>query len=216
MRSWYNFYICSMWKSYFLWILLLVLFSCKNEKKITPVFIENDTPEYDSIVYDGFRGFIKIEVDTTGAGTIDPLEFENIKTLLREIDPAGDYVRTIQITPNYIRSDFSGDGVADYAVLTQNVKNHHTFLIVFNSEGDHHILGGGESMETGNLSLDWLKGISEFNDRETSKTVIDEITGDILGVEKVLLERNAIALKTEDFATVGLIYWDGNKYIYIH
>lgn len=180
---------------------LLFLFSCNNGREVKSELVEAGTPKYDSVVFGDFRNYLKETGDSTALSMMDSLK---------------DYHPVSGISPNYLTSDFSGDGQKDYAVFTQNSKDNQYYFIFIHSEGEHYRIGGGDGMMDGDLTLEWVTGIEVFKDRETNQSIIDEETGDILGTATINLARDAVALKYGDSGTVGLLYWDGTNYTYIH
>ncbi|WP_461305154.1 hypothetical protein [Aureisphaera sp.] len=171
----------------------------------------------DSIVYDKALSSESIVATSVLSTQInDTLEWEDLKIRMRKIYPNVNYLPSKQISPNYVFSDFTGDGLKDYAVFTRNVMDKKGYLLVLNYDGSHYKFGGGDTMDIDNFDLSWLNGISVFQKGETRETLIDKETGDILGDRKVLLHNTAISLENNDYGTVGLIYWNGKKYVYIH
>jgi len=184
-----------------LFCLLFMTISCKDGREVKTQLEEAGTPEYDSANFGNFRKYLKETGDSTALSMIDSLK---------------DHVPVSEINPNYLASDFSGDGQKDYAVFAQNSKDNQYYIIFFHSEGEHYRIGGGDGMKDGDLTLEWVTGIDVFSERETNQSIIDEETGDIVGTATVNLARDAVALKYGESGTVGLLYWDGTNYTYIH
>ena len=123
-------------------------------------------------------------------------------------------------SPRYLKYDFNGDGKFDiaYLIRLKEIKDEDSSgvrIIINHSSTDYHIVGNGMKLEENDFAIDWMHDWGIFKERNTYKTVVDSITNDILDDEMIALERDAIALYHDDYRT-GLIYWNGEKYIYIH
>ena len=187
-----NFYICFMLKYISLLCFLLLLISCKGGRDNAPALAKEDVSELNS--------------ETA----------PNLNSLIQSVDSLKSYVPISEINPNYIMADLSGDGVLDYAVLTKSETDSKVYIIIFHSEEELLRIGGGDGMEDGNLTLEWVTGIEVFTDRDTFQSIFDKETGDILGTANITLKRDAIGLKYGDSGTIGILYWDGTNYTYIH
>ncbi|MEM7186241.1 MAG: hypothetical protein AAF466_06250 [Bacteroidota bacterium] len=204
-----------MLKNVLLFSLLFTLFSCKERQGWHTELTDENSPEYDSI-YGELKEFLNEEGDSLSLALIDSLQGNKIRSKLKQFEALSDYLPSSKFGPNHLLSDFSGDGRIDHAVFTRSAKDGKHYLVLFHAEDEYYVIGGGDGMEDGNLTLDWVTGIEVFVDRETFRTIIDEETGDILDAVSIALNHNAIALRYGDSGIVGILYWDGTNYTYIH
>lgn len=134
--------------------------------------------------------------------------FEKSKTF-------ANYDLSDKINPFYLRGDFDGDGIPDYAVLVRNKKTGHIGIAVVRSKAAKvEVLGaGGIGIRNGSGSdsyvmddYDWMdawqvarKQRLEPDDREGGDLHLRQMIGEALMVEK-----------TESAS--GFIYFDGQHY----
>jgi hypothetical protein len=124
--------------------------------------------------------------------------------------------------PAFLAADFNGDGADDVAVLVvaKNSKKKGPLIINQNLKAFYVIAASSKFGKSGFDEfddLDWLDGWELFTDKTAYETKFDN--GDIVGSTPRKLKYTAISMwKSEDGAPVygGLIYWDGQKYDWIH
>ncbi len=180
----------------YVWVILIALLSiscaaANTDRKRKPVKPNNSTEQ--------------LEVD-------EPLPNWAYKTFSRF---KKDYKRSDQFTPSYLTDDFSGDGNEDIAIFIANRSSDQKgILYIFRKGRRAFLLGAGQASEELSEDLNWTDTWSVFKDRKTYETTFLE-NGDIDGSKEIFLERSAIELR-EDEGSGGLIYFNGEKFIWIH
>ena len=138
------------------------------------------------------------------------VQWENIPPKLREAfaaKPFGDlYDVSDRINPLYLRGDFDGDGIADYAILIVEIKTKKLGIAVWlSSRRQVVILGAGVPAQYGaerddNLNFDrWrVTGTNSF-DKSRSIEVPPGFHGDAIFVEK-------------SESASGIFYWKSGRF----
>lgn len=120
------------------------------------------------------------------------------------------------IKPAYLTEDFNGDKKQDCAALIIEKKTKKKgIILIHNSTDEFFVFGAGKSFGSGSDNFDWLKMWTIYTKPTAYETQFDEETGDILDAKIVKLKRYAIDVEDMEIAG-GIIYWDDNKYIWIH
>ena len=120
-----------------------------------------------------------------------------------------------QLEPSFLEADFSGDGVTDIAIFIEKIEDHKKGVLIFFGERDLYFLaGGGNTFGSGGNNYDWADSWTVFNEKDTYEMTFEE-NGDIAGEREVSIERPAISIR-EFEGSGGLIYYNGNKFIWIH
>lgn len=122
---------------------------------------------------------------------------ENIKSIYS--------IRT-DLNPFYLRGDFDGDKIQDYALgIVQRKTNKKGILIYHSGTKKHFIIGAGQSLNVKHPGDDfhWMDAWKVYMDKEVEIGVGES--------EKIHLKGEAIlAIKLE--AASGLIYWTGREF----
>jgi hypothetical protein len=114
-----------------------------------------------------------------------------VREALQQLKPDSVYVCSFHVNPFYLRGDFDGDSIADYAVLIKNTINGKIGLAVVSGQSNRvEVLGAGT------LGKVYPKGKVEHGATELPPPTLK---ADALMVEK--LE-----------SASGIIYWTGEKY----
>ncbi|PJJ48060.1 FG-GAP repeat protein [Hymenobacter chitinivorans] len=127
------------------------------------------------------------------------------------------YSRTTYVQPGFLVADFNGDGKQDVAVLVVKKQNHSRGIVILHQGTPQpYVLGTGS-----NLSKDMLQGDFEWATywhlyrKPTTFEVTFDKSGDIAGDRTVRLRHPTIELGQEESGG-GMIYWNGQKYIWLH
>ena len=119
------------------------------------------------------------------------------------------------VDPLFLEADFTGDGNEDLAIPIERKDNGKKgILILCKSENTHFLAGGGNTFGPGGNDFKWLDIWSVNNDEITYGTTFYS-NGDIKGTEEVRLGHAAISVREEE-GSGGLIYYDGEKFVWIH
>ncbi|NMC43808.1 MAG: hypothetical protein GYA46_07805 [candidate division Zixibacteria bacterium] len=127
-----------------------------------------------------------------------------VRVALQQLKPDSAYVCSFHVNPFYLRGDFDGDSIADYAVLIKNTINGKIGLAVVSGQSNRvEVLGAGTLGKAGGDDFHWMdawyvypRGKVEHGATELPPP---ELKADALMVEK--LE-----------SASGIIYWTGEKY----
>ena len=130
------------------------------------------------------------------------------------------YTVTSFLKPNYLQTDFNGDGSPDIAVLiTEKQTKKKGILLIHGKTNEHFVFGAGITFGDGDDNFTWADKWSIYNKKIAYETQFDPKSGDILGGKKVKLLRPGLLVEDyEDGAALAgvIIYWNGKKYIGIH
>lgn len=129
-----------------------------------------------------------------------------------QLNSAQDFQQSSFLTPSFLQSDFNGDGKTDIAIP---VVNDEKFGIAFFLKDDSvFVAGAGNSFGPGGDNFSWADEWEVFEKEKTYQITFKE-NGDIDGEEEVLLENPAISIRQSE-GSGGLIYFNGEKFIWIH
>jgi len=121
--------------------------------------------------------------------------------------------------PSYLEADFNKDGVIDVAVLVvEKSTKKRGILIMHGGKNQYFILGAGIKFGNGGNDFKWLKGWSLYVKNTAYETTFNK-DGDMTGSKKISLGKPALYVHDlEDGLPTsgGIIYWTGQKYIWIH
>ncbi|WP_207492913.1 hypothetical protein [Aridibaculum aurantiacum] len=124
------------------------------------------------------------------------------------------------IKPDFLSADFNGDNKEDVAVLVVHKSTSRKgILIIHNSTAEHFVMGAGKDFGNGGKDFSWLDKWALYKKKSADETIFDKVTGDIKGSRTIKLLRPGILIEDyEDGAAIagGIIYWNGNKYKWIH
>jgi len=119
------------------------------------------------------------------------------------------------IKPLYWQLDLNGDGKEDCAIqVLDKAKKRRGILVLHQGKGQHFVMGAGQEFGSGGKNFAWLHSWNPYRKTTATQTVFAP-SGDIVGGKKVTLRRPGIEVKDEE-GTGGIIYWDGQKYNWIH
>jgi hypothetical protein len=123
------------------------------------------------------------------------------------------------LKPDFIQSDFDGDGTLDViACVTEKTTKKKGLLLIHGKTNDHFVFGAGTNFGNGSDNFDWADKWALYTKKTASETVFNKASGDIIGSKEVKLTRPAIIIRHyEDGAAIsgGIIYWNSKKYIWI-
>ena len=129
-----------------------------------------------------------------------------------QLNSAQDFQQSDFLTPNFLEIDFNGDGKTDTAI---SIVNEDKFGIAFLLKDDSvFVVGAGNSFGSGGDNFSWADEWEVFEKEKTYQITFKE-NGDIDGEEEVLLENPAISIRQSE-GSGGLIYFNGEKFIWIH
>ena len=124
------------------------------------------------------------------------------------------------LKPACLRSDFNGDSIQDMAVFVIEKKSKKKgILLIHGKTNEHFIFGAGTEFGNGSDDFNWADKWKLYKKKTANETKFDKESGDTIGGRKVKLKRPAILIENfEDGALTagGLIYWNGEKYVWIH
>ena len=124
------------------------------------------------------------------------------------------------LKPLYLQADFNGDATQDIAVLvSEKATKRKGILLIHRGTNDHFLLGAGASFSNGDKDFKWADKWQLYTKKTAFETQFDKKSGDIIGGKEVKLARPGILIEDyeDGFALAGgIIYWNGNKYIWIH
>ncbi|MFN0158039.1 MAG: hypothetical protein ACKVRP_08225 [Bacteroidota bacterium] len=113
------------------------------------------------------------------------------------------YVFTFHVNPFYLRGDFNGDRVSDYAALINRKSDGKIGIALVHGSGRIVVCGAGKHIGNGGDDFKWLDAWHVYPKGQTQQGVPElpppTLKGDALAVQKL-------------GAASGLIYWTGKKY----
>lgn len=125
------------------------------------------------------------------------------------------WIRSFQLFPSLLESDFNGDGKEDIAIFVSNNSNKKRGVMFLFGDSDMMLVAGaGKYMGSGNNDFKWADYWKVFDQRVTHETTFLE-NGDIEGDREVILEHDAISIR-ENEGSGRLIYFNGEELISIH
>jgi hypothetical protein len=117
--------------------------------------------------------------------------------------------------PIFYEADFDGDGKSDIAIAVKNKLRNDISGIVFYLKSDTYFLAGaGNGFGNAGGDFSWVNEWKIFDTQKTYQITFKE-NGDIDGEEEVLLENPAISIRQSE-GSGGLIYFNGEKFIWVH
>ncbi len=126
------------------------------------------------------------------------------------------FVRTGPLFPNYLESDFSGDGIIDIAIyVKKRANNKFAILIILGGEEEKtYLIGAGNPFDVTGDEQSWPYQWEVFNHSQSYESKFNT-KDNAYEVKSIKLDRPAISLKQDEGAS-GLIYFDGEKFIWIN
>lgn len=125
------------------------------------------------------------------------------------------FERSYKLVPSFLEQDFTGDGSLDIAIFVSKKSNEKKGVLFLLGDGDLMFLAGsGNSFGSGGDNFEWADSWEVFDQRLTHETTFLE-NGDIDGTQEVKLDHAAISIR-EDEGSGGLIYFNGEKFVWIH
>lgn len=118
-------------------------------------------------------------------------------------------------SPTFYEADFDGDGKSDIAIAVKNkLKNDKSGIIFYLKNDTYFLAGAANGFGNAGDDFSWVDEWNIFNERKTYQITFKE-DGDIDGEEEVLLKNPAISIRQSE-GSGGLIYFNGEKFIWIH
>lgn len=125
------------------------------------------------------------------------------------------FQRSFQLFPSFFEEDFTGDGSLDIAIfISKKSTDQKGVLFLFGDDDLMFIAGAGNTFGHGGDDFEWTDYWEIFDQPLTHETTFLE-NGDIDGSREVKLDNVAISIR-EDEGSGGLIYYNGEKFIWIH
>lgn len=121
-----------------------------------------------------------------------------------------------QLNPSFIIYDLNSDGKSDVAIFVKKKIDSKTgiLFLINGQENQFFLAGAGNSFGSGDDNFEWTDSWLVFNKRVTYKMTFLE-NGDVDSEQEVILSNPAISIG-EDEGSGGLIYYNGNKFVWIH
>lgn len=125
------------------------------------------------------------------------------------------FARSYNLIPSFLEGDLTGDGTVDIAIFVSKKSNEKKGVLFLLGDGDlMFLVGAGNSFGPGGDNFEWADFWKVFDQRLTHETTFLE-NGDIDGTNEVKLDHAAISIR-EDEGSGGLIYYNNEKFIWIH
>lgn len=125
------------------------------------------------------------------------------------------FERSYLLKPSFLEEDFTGDGKTDIAIFVSKKLDGKKGILFLLQDGDKMFLAGaGNSFGSGGDNFEWADFWKVFDQRITHETTFLE-NGDVDGSREIKLKHSAISIR-EDEGSGGLIYFNGEKFIWIH
>ena len=129
------------------------------------------------------------------------------------------YSITPFLKPDFLTADFNEDKIPDIAVLITEIRTKKKgVLLMHGKTNQYFVFGAGTNFGYGGDNFGWLKQWSIYTDKIAYETTFDS-DDNIKGSKKVKLARNGLLitdLMDGQPNSGGIVYWDGNKYTWIH
>ena len=117
--------------------------------------------------------------------------------------------------PTFYVADFDGDDIPDIAIAVKNkLRDNMSGVIFYLGNQTHFLAGGANGFGNAGGDFSWVDEWKIF-DKEKTYRITFEDNGDIKGDEEVLLINPAISIRQSE-GSGGLIYFNGEKFIWIH
>lgn len=124
------------------------------------------------------------------------------------------------LKPSYLQADFNGDATKDIAVLViEKATKRKGILLIHGKTSEHFLFGAGTNFGSGDKDFKWADKWALYTKKTAQETQFDKESGDIMDGKTVKLARPGILIEDyEDGAALagGIIYWNGENYIWIH
>ncbi|MFN8432352.1 MAG: hypothetical protein U0V04_20405 [Spirosomataceae bacterium] len=124
------------------------------------------------------------------------------------------------LKPSFLQADFNGDSALDIALpVFEKATKRKGILLVHGNTSEHFVFGAGKDFGFGGKDFRWADKWALFTENTAQETQFNKESGDIIGGKTIKLERNGILIEDYEDGSVlsgGIIYWTGNKYIWIH
>ena len=117
--------------------------------------------------------------------------------------------------PGFLEKDFTGDGSLDIAIFASKKSNEKKGVLFLLGDSDlMFLIRSGNSLDSAGDNFEWADSWEVFDQHMTYETTFLE-NGDIKGTQEVKLDHAAISIR-EDEDSGGLIYYNGEKFVWIH
>ncbi len=201
-------------KSGVILLLIVIVSACQNDvkqeaesKEIEPQVYLADTPLADTSSL----------VSEKKVSQVPAWVFDKMKSIkLDETYQVADFTK-----PNFVEGNFNGDDLKDVAVLISNKKTSEKGLLILHNGNnkEYFVYGAGIEIQ-GMKDLDWIQIFERIPKGETvAETLVDEKSGDIIGsdsLNSVKLKNDGIFLHVAESEGGGIVYWDKDKYKWLH
>ena len=141
------------------------------------------------------------------------------KTAFKKVGLDNKFLITPFINTGFLQADFNGDKLNDIAILvTEKATKKQGVLLLHNQKNQYFLFGAGTKFGSGSDNFKWAKGWKVYSDKTASETQFDK-DDNIIGGREIKLKRPGIkiwALEDGEQIAAGIIYWTGQKYIWIH
>lgn len=125
------------------------------------------------------------------------------------------FERVYKLFPSFYEEDFTGDGSLDIAIFVSKKSTAKMGILFLLGDTDLMFLAGsGSPFGAGGDNFEWADSWDVFDQSFTHESIFLE-SGDIGGSRKIKLNNIAISIR-EDEGSGGLIYHNGEKFIWIH
>jgi hypothetical protein len=125
------------------------------------------------------------------------------------------YTLANYLQPQFFQKDFSGDKKPDLALLVERkIDKKKGILFLFSQRDQSLIVGAGNTLSDGGDNFDWADKWEVFENKVVHETTFKE-NGDVDDVREVALNKPAIRI-IEHEGTGGIIYFEGEEFIWIH
>jgi hypothetical protein len=191
----------------------------KFEEDVQWVFIESLSIRDDAlIVTSESRNTYGIDLKTKAITQFSPVQSQtatvqphNIPELVQKAVTNGPLAKgydvSFHLTPSYLEGDFNADGNIDVAVLVkQRATRKLGIAIVHGGMGKATILGAGIATGNGGDDFEWMDSCQVYSKARAAHAA---------GETSVLRLRGDAILVSKTEAASALIYWNGNRYVWL-
>ena len=129
------------------------------------------------------------------------------------------YAITQFLKTGTLQADFNGDKLKDIAVLvTEKATKKLGILLFHNQSNQYFVFGAGTKFGSGSDNFKWAKDWKTYWEKTATETQFDKDDNIIGGKEIKLKPPGIVIWAIEDGEPIagGIIYWTGQKYIWIH
>lgn len=144
-----------------------------------------------------------------------PVPFNNaFKTL--QLDKK--YEGSNLLTPGFLQADFNGDNVPDLAVLVSEKETNKLGVVILHGNSNKYfVFGAGTKFEgAASDNLSWAEKWALYTKNTATQVEFDDESGEPKKPKQISLGHPGLLIaETDDELSGGIIYWNGEKYIWI-